>query len=340
MKVDTEQTNIGAHAILISKDGDVLLQQRDNNPDIVNPGLISMFGGTLLRGESPRMGLMRELKEELELDIKELAVENVGTFFKTKELDGTDYKIHVFLIKDIDYLTLKLREGKLIYKTSLKDSLSNLKLTRITRLALQSLNKTPDILICFGKMLWNNIPDWFLESRLLKTIEIARLYPDIPIILTGGQSHLIESKVSVSEAEAMETFILNINPNLQERLIIEDKGDSTIHQIILIKTQIIEPKGYNKIGIITDEIHMPRAEATAKHILGDGYSILPYPSIIKLSGTYRKAIENVEEQNYKLLQETRLNVIQPGDHKEWQRVNDEYKSLSKDEKEKRLGVKL
>lgn len=198
----------------------------------------------------------------------------------------------------------------------------------------------PDIIICFGKMLWNNIPDWFLESRLQKTIEIAKQYPDAPIILTGGQSHLIENKVSISEAEAMKKFILEKAPELEQRLITEDKGDSTIHQIILIKTQIIEPKGYKNIGIITDEIHMPRAEATAKHVLGDSYSVLPYPSIIKLSGTYRKAIETVEEQNYKLLQETRLNVIKPGDHEEWQRVNDEYKSLSKAEKEKRLGIKL
>lgn len=189
-------------------------------------------------------------------------------------------------------------------------------------------------------MLWNNIPDWFLESRLQKTIEIAKQYPDAPIILTGGQSHLIENKVSISEAEAMKKFILEKAPELEQRLITEDKGDSTIHQIILIKTQIIEPKGYKNIGIITDEIHMPRAEATAKHVLGDSYSVLPYPSIIKLSGTYRKAIETVEEQNYKLLQETRLNVIKPGDHEEWQRVNDEYKSLSKAEKEKRLGIKL
>ena len=44
----------------------------------------------------------------------------------------------------------------------------------------------PDILVCFGKMLWNNVPDWFLESRLLKTIEIAKQYKDTPIILTGG----------------------------------------------------------------------------------------------------------------------------------------------------------
>lgn len=204
----------------------------------------------------------------------------------------------------------------------------------------EETNITPDIIICFGKMLWNNIPDWFLESRLLKTIEVATQYPEVPIILTGGQSHLIEDKLSVTEVEAMREFILDKQPDLESRLIIEDKGDSTIHQIILIKTGIIIPNKYKSIGIVTDEIHMPRAEATAKHIFGNEYSVIAYKAPVKISGTYRKAIETVEEQNFKLLQETRLKVIESGNHEEWQKVNNQYKSLTKTEKENLLGTKL
>ena len=45
--IDKEETNIGAHALLITSDGKIILQQRDNRPQIVNPGLISIFGGTI-----------------------------------------------------------------------------------------------------------------------------------------------------------------------------------------------------------------------------------------------------------------------------------------------------
>jgi 8-oxo-dGTP pyrophosphatase MutT (NUDIX family) len=71
-------------------EGKVILQQRDNNPGIVNPGLISMFGGTLKLEDSPELGLKRELEEELELKIENYQVETLGVFYKTKALDGVD----------------------------------------------------------------------------------------------------------------------------------------------------------------------------------------------------------------------------------------------------------
>lgn len=147
MTVDKEETNIGAHAILISNVGtsdlkSLLLQQRDNNPEIINPGLISMFGGTLKKNDDVQHGLIRELKEELELNIEIKDLRKLGVFYKTKELDGIDYTIHVFIIEDIDPSKLKLHEGKSIYNATLEECLKNQKLTRITRLALEAYNKS------------------------------------------------------------------------------------------------------------------------------------------------------------------------------------------------------
>lgn len=46
-------------------DGSVLLQRRDKDLRIANPGLVSFFGGTALAGESPDDCLAREIHEEL-----------------------------------------------------------------------------------------------------------------------------------------------------------------------------------------------------------------------------------------------------------------------------------
>ncbi len=136
--VDVEETNIGAHALLVTKEGKIILQQRDTSLGIVNSGLISMFGGTIKAKDNLEQGLRRELLEELELNIDNYTVEKLGTFLKTKKLDGLDWVINVFVVKNVDLENLKIHEGK-GFVCDYPDKLLKLdKLTRITRLVLQS----------------------------------------------------------------------------------------------------------------------------------------------------------------------------------------------------------
>ena len=83
-------------------------------------------------------GLRRELLEELELNIDNHVVEKLGTFLKTKKLDGLDWVVNVFVVKNIDLEDLKIHEGKGFVCDYPKELLKLNKLTRITRLALQS----------------------------------------------------------------------------------------------------------------------------------------------------------------------------------------------------------
>ncbi|MCT7949107.1 NUDIX hydrolase [Ancylothrix sp. C2] len=54
-----------ALAILYNKNGQFLMQLRDNIPTIVHPGKWSFFGGHLEPGEVPAEGVKRELLEEI-----------------------------------------------------------------------------------------------------------------------------------------------------------------------------------------------------------------------------------------------------------------------------------
>jgi len=136
--VDIEETNIGVHALLVTSDGRIVLQQRDDKPGIVNPGLISIFGGTIKKADSLEQGLRRELLEELELDIDGMSVDKLGTFMKTKELDGTDWVINVWVVKNVEMGDLKIHEGKGYVCDYPEVLVKSKKLTRVTSLVLQS----------------------------------------------------------------------------------------------------------------------------------------------------------------------------------------------------------
>lgn len=138
---DIEETNIGAHAILVTKEGKIILQQRNIDPQLINSGKISMFGGTLKKNEPLIDGLLRELEEELELKVNKLKIIKLGKYEKTRQLDGQDHTIYVFVIKNIALDELTLHEGKRFFCDFPEKALINKKLTRIARLALEDYLK-------------------------------------------------------------------------------------------------------------------------------------------------------------------------------------------------------
>ncbi len=54
-------------AVLVNPKGQVLLQQRDDKPELPYAGYWALFGGRIEDGEQPEIALRRELIEEIEL---------------------------------------------------------------------------------------------------------------------------------------------------------------------------------------------------------------------------------------------------------------------------------
>ena len=64
-------------AIILENDkGELLLYLRDDKPDIPFPDHWDLIGGHVEEGETPEEALVREVKEELDIDLKEY------TFYK------------------------------------------------------------------------------------------------------------------------------------------------------------------------------------------------------------------------------------------------------------------
>ncbi|MCX5815218.1 MAG: NUDIX domain-containing protein [Proteobacteria bacterium] len=55
--------------ILENREGKVLLQLRDNRPDILFPNVWGTFGGEIEDGETPEMAIMREIREETRYEL-------------------------------------------------------------------------------------------------------------------------------------------------------------------------------------------------------------------------------------------------------------------------------
>lgn len=122
-----------ALAILIVNNHYVL-QLRDDKPNIRAPGMWALFGGEVKKGEKPRLGIVREIKEELCLEPKRFLL-----FWACQRSAETGPLIH-FSIFEADITDLwgqhKLMEGQAVKYFSYNE-LGNLDIPPFVREVLQ-----------------------------------------------------------------------------------------------------------------------------------------------------------------------------------------------------------
>lgn len=96
----------------ITRDGSVMLQERDNKPGIENPGQISTFGGGVENCETLLEAAIRETGEELGLEIMPEQLLYFGKVQLGKETDGKDQSCHFFLLYGTDPNKIVVKEGQ------------------------------------------------------------------------------------------------------------------------------------------------------------------------------------------------------------------------------------
>jgi 8-oxo-dGTP diphosphatase len=99
-----------AQVLLFDRDGRLLIYLRDDKPEIPFPNHWDFFGGHLEAGETPEQALVREVKEELGVEL------NAWSFFRSYEcLEGDAYpnRKHIYHAQiGRDAAGLSLYEGQ------------------------------------------------------------------------------------------------------------------------------------------------------------------------------------------------------------------------------------
>lgn len=118
-------------AIILENDkGEFLLALRDNKPEIPFPNHWDLIGGHVEEGETPEQALVREYKEELDLDLTEY------TFYKKVEcLKGDAYDNIKYIYSGIINIPIEeitLLEGERPQYFS-RDEIPNVKFANIIK---------------------------------------------------------------------------------------------------------------------------------------------------------------------------------------------------------------
>lgn len=129
----TNTNNKYAGVLLITPEGSVILQQRDNKPNIMNPGLVTTFGGSVEEGEKPEQTAIREIREEVSLNLPTEDISFFKIFEKNKIIHGEDNTCYIYIAKNINKNDLVVREGKGFVEISKDDNLNDYKLSILAK---------------------------------------------------------------------------------------------------------------------------------------------------------------------------------------------------------------
>lgn len=130
--------------------------------------------------------------------------------------------------------------------------------------------KKSDYLVILGAGLRGEKMSLTLSQRMHKSLEYIDKYPDVKIVVSGGQG----PGENITEAEAMKRFLINHGVS-EKNIIKEDKSTSTAENLKYTKNKLEQIDGRNdmKISIVTSNFHMFRAEFLAKRVGFDTYAV-------------------------------------------------------------------
>lgn len=107
-------------------------------------------------------------------------------------------------------------------------------------------------------------------ERILAAAELSRIYPDIPVIYTGG-SNLVQMQNLDKQGTVSQT-LLHQAGIAKERLVIETQARNTVENFQLIPPLLPDSQG--SYILVTSAYHMPRSVGVARK---QGVNVFPYP---------------------------------------------------------------
>ncbi|WP_051040651.1 YdcF family protein [Clostridium celatum] len=137
----------------------------------------------------------------------------------------------------------------------------------------------PQYLVVLGAGLRGSEISTSLLYRLETALEFNEIYPDVKIIVSGGQGE----GEDITEASAMRNFL--VSNGVDENLIImEDKSRNTYENFLFTKELLEKQTGKEefKITVISNNFHMYRAKYLANEV---GFDTLGYPAPAHKSST-------------------------------------------------------
>ncbi len=117
---------------------------------------------------------------------------------------------------------------------------------------------------------WDSAEVGDSAERIFAAAELSRLYPELPIIYSGG-SNLVQMPALDQEGRVSMTLLTQAGID-SAQITIESRARNTFENFVMIKPLLPEADGHYLL--VTSAFHMPRSVGIARK---QGINVIPYP---------------------------------------------------------------
>ena len=118
-----------------------------------------------------------------------------------------------------------------------------------------------------------------MATRITETLALSRRYPDVPVVISGGDAALISR--GTSEAEITRGLLLSLGLD-PRRIVLEDRSRNTYENAVDSKA-VAKPVPGQVWVLVTSANHMPRAMGCFRAV---GWDMVPDPVDYETSGAW------------------------------------------------------
>lgn len=111
-----------------------------------------------------------------------------------------------------------------------------------------------------------------MGERLTETVALARRYPGVPVVVSGGNGPAFPRPGRLTEAAAMRKLLVEDGVNAS-RIVVEDRSRNTFENALYSKA-VAKPQAGQVWLMVTSADAVPRAVGCFRHV---GWEVIPVP---------------------------------------------------------------
>lgn len=93
---------------------------------------------------------------------------------------------------------------------------------------------------------------------------------DVPYVVTCGWAYRKDSSILI--ADAFKSYLISIGVK-SDKIITEINSRDTVGDAVFTKVNVSEPRGFNKVCVVTSNYHVPRTTKIFNFVYGSEYDI-------------------------------------------------------------------
>lgn len=133
------------------------------------------------------------------------------------------------------------------------------------------------------------------------------------LVLSGKHPHgWDDKKPHKTEAQVMQEYIVGLGINV-EQIILEADSTSTVGNALHTKLDVLVPRNWNDVIVVTSDFHVARTEYIFRKVLGQGYIMKFVEAPSGLTGQDLHARLDSEQRAMRALKRSGFNDIKDGD---------------------------